>query len=283
MTRAINYYCRLFYKLTSPFYKLAVNKRLDALQNGYIVSLTTFPPRINKVWITIESIIHQSKKPDAIILWLSNEEFSDSSVLPKKLLKLQKRGLEIRFCSGNLMPHKKYFYAMQEYPKANIITIDDDMIYPPNLLHMLIKTHLQYPLAICCSITREITIINKHIAPYNEWKYVRHNTLPSFKYLTIGVGGTLFPANSLNKQAFNQEEIQKRAIRADDLWLKVMSLLNQTPVISISGEFSRFFPPIIIRDNKRLMDENIGQGKNDLIFNELMKHYHISYSVLESQ
>lgn len=71
-----------------------------------IVSLTSFNKRIGRVWIVIESILRQTCKPDMIILWLSKEEFPSMECLPKKLLRLQKRGLIINLREGNLMSHK---------------------------------------------------------------------------------------------------------------------------------------------------------------------------------
>ena len=41
----------------------------------YIVSLTSFPARMEDIWITIETILRQSFKPDKIILWLGQDKF----------------------------------------------------------------------------------------------------------------------------------------------------------------------------------------------------------------
>src|SRR5690606_5759236 len=50
----------------------------------YIVSFTSFPGRIDQVWIVAELLLRQSFKPDAVILWLSEEQFPDRQV-PKNL------------------------------------------------------------------------------------------------------------------------------------------------------------------------------------------------------
>ncbi|MEO6851924.1 MAG: hypothetical protein ABI166_14880, partial [Mucilaginibacter sp.] len=94
--------------------------------------------------------MHQTVLPDKIILWLSSDQFSGVLSLPKKLLKLQKRGLEVRFCQGDLRSHKKYFYALQEFPEDFIVTIDDDIIYPTDMLEQLINLSNIYPSCICC-------------------------------------------------------------------------------------------------------------------------------------
>ena len=40
-----------------------------------IVSMTSIPARIDKVWITVESLLRQTYKPDEIIVWLALDEF----------------------------------------------------------------------------------------------------------------------------------------------------------------------------------------------------------------
>ena len=60
-----------------------------------------------------------------VILWLSKEQFPDRSFIPNSLLSLEKRGLIIELCEGDLRSHKKYYYALRQYPNDIIITIDD--------------------------------------------------------------------------------------------------------------------------------------------------------------
>ena len=276
--KMINKLFPLFYQFSKPALS---SKAIDKSQ--CIVSLTTFPARIEKVWLTIESILRQKNKPDAIILWLYEGEFNGKSSLPTTLLNLEKRGLQIRFCDENLLPHKKYFFALKEFPAATIITIDDDMIYPSDLLANLFEAHNQFPKAICCAISREIKFFNGVLLPYQHWNYIMDNTSPSYKFLIMGGGGALFPPHALGKEVFNVDRLRELALRADDLWLKTMSLLNKTKIACISGQYSRFPVPIIQKNKLRLMDENIGQGQNDKIINELMDYYKIPISIFDSK
>jgi hypothetical protein len=247
----------------------------------YIVSLTTFPARIRKVWLTIESILRQSEKPDKILLWLYEGEFNGKQSLPANLLELEKRGLDIRFCDANLMPHKKYFYTMQEYPDAYVITIDDDFFFSPNLLSKLKDFHSRYPESIICPIAKKISICNKTVEPYYKWVYCNSNSEPTNNNLTMGGGGTFFPPKALHEEVFSIELLIQYALVADDLWLKIMSVKNGTKVVSIAGEFPRFFIPIKnIRDEK-LMDTNILEGNNDKVIASLLEHYQIPIEVLK--
>lgn len=81
-----------------------------------IVSLTTFPARINKVYITIETIFQQETLPNRIILWLANKQFPRGLyALPQRLLNMQQKGLEIRFCE-DIRSYKKYYYSIKNNP-----------------------------------------------------------------------------------------------------------------------------------------------------------------------
>ena len=53
---------------------IGINKDTNRKEK-IIVSLTSFPGRINEVWICIESLMRQTFKPDAIELWLSLKQF----------------------------------------------------------------------------------------------------------------------------------------------------------------------------------------------------------------
>ena len=104
----------LYFLLTRRNKKYVLKESIK--KNGrYIVSFTSFPARINNVWLVVESILRQTQKPDMIILWLSKKQFSSLDVLPKSLLNLQKRGLTIKLKDEDFRSHKKYYYFLKEY------------------------------------------------------------------------------------------------------------------------------------------------------------------------
>ena len=75
--------------------------------------------------------------PDAIILYLDD----DVEELPDSLRKLEKYGLQIEWRPGRIKPHKKYYYAIKEHPDDIVVTVDDDVMYPAELIESLYKTH----------------------------------------------------------------------------------------------------------------------------------------------
>lgn len=278
---AIRIFKRLAEKVLSIYF--TINPKKPSLfyageEINTIVSLTTFPARIEKVWLVIESILYQTQKPDKLILWLYCGEFNSKESLPDRLLSLEKRGLEIRFCGENLMPHKKYFYTIKENPSANVITIDDDMFYPPDLINILLAEHEKNPTVILCPITREIKLENGKPKKYKYWPNLKNNSLPSFKFLTMGGGGSFFPCGCLSEEIFNFHKLKIYSLKADDLWIKVMSLLNDTKVKSLAGNFSYSYLPVFHKNRQKLMDANVTGGNNDKVFKNLLKEYDIDLS-----
>ena len=90
-----------------------------------IVSLTTFPARINFVHKTISALLNQTFKPDSVVLWLAEEQFPDKKI-PETLLNLQKYGLEVRWCE-DIRSFKKLVPSLREFPNDIIVTADDDI------------------------------------------------------------------------------------------------------------------------------------------------------------
>lgn len=239
-----------------------------------IVSMTSFPARIDLVWITIASIMNQTKKAGRIILWLSNEQYAgEDADLPKKLVALKKRGLEIRYCK-DLMPHKKYFYTMQENPDAIVVTIDDDIFYPENHLEMLWKKHLEYPKAVCCWYAHKIGYDKQgEVLPYNDWESdVAGFNEPTMQLLPVGCGGVLYPVKEMPEELFREEQIRKLCIRTDDLWLKSMEVLSGIPVVRCV-EDSLIFYGFIQTRHKGLFADNADKDGNDVSMRKILESY----------
>lgn len=205
-----------------------------------IISLTTYPKRIPTVYKVIASLFKQTYKPDRIILWLSENQFRNKEKdIPWELQEYVGKGLEICFVEDDMRAHKKYLYAMKEFPDDIVITVDDDLLYPNNMVEMLVNSYLKYPNAVSAMRTHLMTI-KKHgeISLYKEWlkEYPHIVNTPCMQLLATSGAGTLFPPHSLDEQAFNTEAIKKCAINADDLWLKIMQVIKGTPVVLVQKQ-----------------------------------------------
>ena len=236
-----------------------------------VVSLTSFPARFDKIDLCLKSIILQTLKPDRIIVCLGSD--TKKSDITRSMKRFEKYGVEYRIDqTQNLMPHKKYFYAMQEFPDAVIITADDDVIYPSNWLSSLYTSYKKYPHAISARRVHYISKKDGKLEPYDHWidQYRKLKT-PSMSLIAIGNGGVLYPPHCFNKTAFDTERIKRLCLRTDDLWLKCMEVLQSIPVVWVKNWL---VDPATIdfAKNERLSDANIFTGKNDDILRELMNN-----------
>lgn len=207
-----------------------------------IVSLTSFPPRMPTIATCVKSLKLQSYRADRILLWLSLDQFPGREAgLPETLLALVDDQFQIRWVEGDLGPHKKYFYAMQEFPDAVIITVDDDVAYNIELVGALVRGHRDRPNCIIAGRTNLIRFRpDGSFRTYDHWAYdYQHlREAETYSLLPTGIGGVLYPPRALPPQAFDVEGIKTSCPHADDLWLKIMATANGRPVWMPREQFS---------------------------------------------
>ena len=193
-----------------------------------IVSLTSHTKErlANVPFFLFASIIRHNFDFVKIVLTLYKD---DVQFIPPQLYTMIKCGLvELIVADVNLRCHLKYFYAMKKYRNLPIITIDDDSVYPSEMIPDLLKLHQIYPDVI---LARSARLIDRH-KPYKDWielvsgvekvqfvrqliNQVRQDLNPE------GYGGVLYPANILQVSDDLIDEILHFP-RADDIYLTVL-------------------------------------------------------------
>lgn len=105
-----------------------------------IVSLTTWEKRIDNIPVVLDSIFFQTLHPDIVVLNIT-EDLQIPQIVMEYLIK---HNVEI-----NRVPYKKVYKklipTLLKYPEDCIINIDDDWIYPPNMIEDFREKHKQYP------------------------------------------------------------------------------------------------------------------------------------------
>lgn len=191
-----------------------------------ILSLTSYPARINNVDKTIKTLINQTIKPNRLILWLAKEQFPNGEKsLPRKLLNLKRNGLEIEWVDKDIRSYKKLIPALLYFPESVIITVDDDWYYHRDLVKTLVEEHIQNP---------EMIISNLITHPYLDSKGEFHSGdnpeqfigIASLWNKVLGCGGVLYPPKALNQEVFH--DFMDIAPTNDDIWFWAMAVLNKT-------------------------------------------------------
>lgn len=190
-----------------------------------VVSLTSIPARLYEMSTTIESLLNQTLKPDAITLWLDETKL-DFDALPLELQRQTKRGLTVAFCR-DIGPHTKLLPALQAHPDDVIITVDDDVLYPFDLVERMYRHYQQDPTKIYCTRARRIATQGRDFK-YGDWQNLS-SEVEGHDVLPLGVGGVLYPPHVFDDEVFNVEMFQKLTPKADDVWFKAMALRRGVP------------------------------------------------------
>lgn len=246
--------------------------------HSIVVSLTSFDKRIHEVYLTIESLFQQSLKADRIVLWLSTKNFPDKKI-PEILISQQRRGLEIYFQDEDLGPYKKYVYAFSKFPDSLIVTVDDDILYPPDLIDQLYQSYLSNPNAIHCQRAHRMGISRSgKLLSYEKWHMSVQDHLPSNLLFATGVGGVLYFPGSLHEDAFDKEKFMSLCPNADDIWLKAMSLKSGIKVQKVNDCrcWKTRFLPIEGTQQFSLQNENKSQiNGNSQKIEKVFSHFNL--------
>ena len=211
--------------------------------------------------MVIESILHQTQKPDMIILWLSKKQFLSLDDLPKSLLNLQKRGLKIELRDEDLRSHKKYYYFLKEYSEDYLITIDDDIFYRSNMLKTLFDYSLKYSNCVISNYSHVLCYKDATLLSYEQVdRNIKKECGDNANLFFGSGGGTLFPPNCFFSDVLNIDLAMKLCPMADDVWLNAMVRLNKVKIVK-TNYFSVILPVLKIGDIK--LYESNQNGGND--------------------
>lgn len=245
-------------------------------ENKLIVSLTTYGFRINDVYLTIESILNQTVKPNKVILWLDHS-FKNKR-LPIVLQKQMERGLEIQFCE-DVRSYTKLIPTLEKYPDSIIITIDDDMIYTHDFIEYLVNSYLNNPNKIYFYRGHKIVFDkNKNLMPYKNW--VKEGAQgSSLLNVPTGVCGVLYPPNCFHEDITNRELFMKLCPHADDIWFKAMSYLKniECEKIETGKAANDKFVYVNTAIETSLSNINNVQGMNDVQIKQVFDFYKINF------
>jgi hypothetical protein len=195
-----------------------------------------------------------------LILWLANDELSRR--LPRSLRRLQRRGLEIRYCDDYRSYKKVYPFAGSEPEHVRpYATADDDVLYPKGWLEGLCDAWSERPELVNGYRARRIRISGGVIAPYVEWEKVL-DSHPSHSNFLTGVSGIIYPPAFLDRLREAGDRFQLLSPEADDVWLHHVALRASTMQRQVRSEPLEF-PTIPFTQRSTLMATNVGAGMND--------------------
>lgn len=245
-----------------------------------IVSITSYPKRLSKAPAAIMSMMMQTVKPDRVILWLGEDECKDYK-LPPIFKKLCDAGLEIKY-RKDLGVHTRWYYGIKENPNDVVIIMDDDIMYDNYIIEKLMESYKRNPNAVSALCFNRIRFNDDcSIKPYEEWitacRY--KNKRLTNQIMAVEVGGTLYPPQALPEEAFNKEVFMTLSPKQDDIWLRIMEVINGTYVVPAQEE-SKVWGQVIrgTQRNLALGISNMAYGGNDKQLHDILNKYNQWYN-----
>lgn len=230
----VNKYPEIFKSISTEFPEFLL--KLLRRQREVIVSFTTYKDRLitNCVDSVVESLMRQTWTPAKIVMCLYE---GDVPYITPYLQKLIDRGiLELLVTDNDIKPHKKYFNTMLKYREYPIITVDDDIIYDPDVVESLVKSYIEHPDAISARRVHKITVVDNVIQPYKKWLFQYNKQLtPSFDIFATNGAGTLFPPDILNMSEDKLPDIYE-CLNADDVYLKHLETKKGVKVVYVPNK-----------------------------------------------
>ncbi|MCW3493746.1 hypothetical protein [Microbacterium sp. SSM24] len=199
---------RLWLRNSRPFGPSVTDPASDVA-----VSMTTHGPRLSDVWLAIESIGRGTVRPGRLILWLDTDD-----PLPRRLRRLQRRGLEVRRVEPGVKVHTKYWPYVSTQPlEVPLVTGDDDIVYPETWLEGLLQAHRETPEHFLAYRAHLIQMRDDEILPYQDWLSC-DDDLPSYAHFSTSVCGQLFPISLQEALRAEGTLFRELSPNNDDIW-----------------------------------------------------------------
>lgn len=246
-------------------------------RGNFIVSLTTFPARIHTIKYTLYSIFNQSLLPKKIVLSLNIKEFEGISI-EREIIDLEKYGLEILWSNEDIRQYNKIIPTLRQYRDEVIITLDDDIYYPKDLLKGLYEAYEFDNSNIYAQRGRIISLDGQGVSSFSNWALVKKNDYkmqnnPSSRIFLEGVGGVLYPPYSLYSDVDNASLFMNIAPKADDVWLWGMAVLGGRKICIVKNNLMSNGNAMTISPYEQsLWFENLISG-NDIQMQNLLVKY----------
>ncbi len=245
-----------------------------------ILTMKSWKKRINYCHKSIEILLTNSLPPYKLILNLAKEEFQKKNLeLPKNLLNLLKYdNFEIFWVEENNNVFKKLIPTINRFKEDLIITVDDDVIYPNDMIEKVITLFRKYGSKFPISFGGRET----------DWKFIKKKK-NSFKKIRIS---SHYGACSIVKYNFFKSKLMelyiqttepqiKKGIKCFDDFLYTYAALLNGYFYLRSREYSirkyvYFSPKLNAPFSKMKSKKKVWKKYHNSIKSYIKKKYHIS-------
>lgn len=235
------------------------------LSGQVIVSCTTTRQRLPMLLYMLMSLQQQSRQPDRIVVNISREPYLSDEGIESLPEWLEQGPAEVNWVP-NTGPYRKLLPLINECTDADrIITVDDDVLYHPNWLTMLLELDEAHPDHLVCTRARRMKRGFWGWKRYSHWRVLKQRTM-GMNLMPTGSGGILYKRTLLDMDFLDDPQAQQLAPTTDDLWFRMAGMRKGTPVL-VAPEAGR--ENIFLKHNKGL--EEINKKKKRKKFMDFIK------------
>ncbi|KAF6251797.1 methyltransferase domain-containing protein [Scenedesmus sp. NREL 46B-D3] len=231
-----------------------------------VVSLSSFPGRAEFAAPTVYSIMHGTRKPDALYLWVtvnvSRFDADDKVVNSVTEIPSEAKALEKQFPGvvKVLAPKKDYGPAtkllptleVETDPETIIITVDDDTFYSPTTVIELEDEMLRrpgYTIVRSCEITHWDPDMKKNPPRkgWREWKL----TEGLCRGFMTAYASAAYRRGYFDDLVFDQERAPDGCMHHDDIWFSAHLWIRNVS-IWVLNHAGKSWPPMYHRPRNRM-------------------------------
>jgi protein O-GlcNAc transferase len=203
--------------------RASLPSKRHCLKESVIVSLTSYPPRYSQLEHTIKCLMNQTVQPDKVVLWIAH---SDGAALPQNVRSMTEIGLSIEMCE-DLKSYKKILPSLRKFPKALVVTADDDLYYRRTWLEELLYNYDGDEKLVLCHRAHNVTLGSNGLPRnYSDWQQNTNKHDCSELIFPTGGAGALYTPGVFHADVQNIDLIQKLCPTGDDIWLYWMARRN---------------------------------------------------------
>lgn len=243
-------------------------------QPEVVISFTTLPHRIHKIEPMINSVLDQTVRPTRIFLNLPEKtQKGKKYVLPGFIE--DNSFIAVRVIKKDLGPATKLLPTLESEPAALIVVVDDDQVYPVNLIENYLRYHQEFPdeaLTLCgWKVPEAFDHSRRQIlrgAGLSVFDPNGNITEPQHVDILQGASSYMVQRRFFRDDLFDYKGAPEGAFYSDDIWISGQLALNGVgcKVIPASSAYIRMELAAMINKPSLLRTVNRDGQNNSAVY-----------------
>lgn len=247
----------------------------------FIVSISSYPKRIHLVPAVFESLARQKSLPRKFLLTLTEEEWP-GRLIPESITKLEKLGVQIHWITGNTFAVKNISPVVESFSEDDILILDDDIIYGPDVVSELVKHKNENKGCIIGHVAKELKKSKGKLSMWFRSDKPADIHTQSESIFFIGYSGIYYPKNSLDHRVSDLEAIKQIVPgRGKDIWLYCATIAKGTRQVCLGSDHKKgYYIPIPVTQNTKPKEWVTGSAL-DKRFHKAVDYFGVREKLLE--